>query len=189
MNQSKTSVALYGIFGTIKSIVGYGVAIFSILGLLGFLISEEPAGSDHTGGIIMALFFLAFGTYFIISGAKLKRLIKRFKRYVGYISHDHMMSFQDLAFATRQTTEFVIKDIQMMIDKKFFVNAWLDLNRGEIILGNNSHSKDFNVDIQSQNQSATKKMDVVQCSGCGASNTVEVGKVTRCEFCDTALRA
>lgn len=189
MNQSKATVVFSGIMGKLRSIAGYFLGIFSIIVFLGFLVSEDPVSSEDRSALIFVFIIFALALYLIYSGSKVKRRIKRFKRYVGLMSNEHMTSIQALASATGQTVDFVIKDIQTMIEKKFFANAWLDLNRGEIVLGHNFQNAKAPTRTQAQPQAAQARMEVVQCSGCGASNNVEAGKVTRCEFCDTAVTA
>lgn len=156
---------------------GFFVTIF-ILSL--FVDSKDSSGSI-TEFYMGALFYLILGALLLIFGIKAKNRSKRFRQYVALISGEHMTSLQNLAGATSQPLDFVRKDLQKMIDKKFFKNASLNLNTDELVFGNLEETPL----TQATEKTARKTLN---CPGCGAVNPSKAnGSNSNCEYCGTPL--
>lgn len=189
MSKSKASITFSGIRARIKIFLGCVYFIGGIvMGILIFL-SEDYLGTKDPSFIYLPFLMTLVGIFLIRLGSKTNNRIKRFAKYVDLISNEQMTSLQDIATTTNQSVDFVIKDFQTMIEKKYFESAWLDLNKGEVIMGHKFQNEGAHARVQVQSQVSQSMKAVVQCSGCGAKNSVEVGQVKKCEFCDTPLSA
>ena len=179
MNNSKAAIVINMIIGKVQSIIGYAAVILFGLPLI------MGAFKGVVSSYILALIFIAVGILLIFLGSKTKRRIKRFKKYVEFISIQHMTSIENLASATTQSIDFVKNDLQIMISKKFFANASLNLKTNEIIIG--QHVNPNNAQIFQQ-QNIQIQYEPVSCPGCGALNNKQVGIQGNCEYCASILK-
>lgn len=177
MNTSKGAVTAYSILGKILSLIGYIGFLFFLIGGAA-LISEGDSDSFIVCLVLMAVFF-----FLIIKGSQMKRRIKRFRRYISLISKERITSLVGIASRTSRPIDFVKKDLQKMIDKKFFFDAYLDLQRDEIIINNqNSTVSEVYQPVQTKIETET-----VKCPGCGAANARQKGKFINCEYCGSLI--
>lgn len=183
MNTSKAAVTVSAILGKVASIIGYALGGFSLIVIVMALADIQAKGAFESG--IVFVIVLAICVFLIRKGMVIKRRIKRFKQYVAFISNDHMTSIINLAGATGQSSDFVKKDVEKMINKKFFVNAAIDQNSGEIVIGNKTLGTNFSNSPTQPNNSADTEL--VVCKGCGATNSKLKGIPASCEYCGTAL--
>ncbi len=180
MKTSKAAVVISAIMGKVRSIIGYALVI-----ILGLPLVMGAYESD-IGVYVFVIIIICLGALLIISGAKAKRRIKRFKRYVALISGEHMTSLQNIASATSQSIDFVENDLQKMINKKFFANASINIAAGEIIIGNRTQA--IPVTNTATQQNISIEFETISCPGCGATNSKQKGKSGSCEYCGTALK-
>lgn len=78
------------------------------------------------GGAAIAFFILAHHT---------KKIIKRFEIYYDLLDTKKVTSIRGIAQATQQSSEIIRTEIQDLIDKKIFVNAKIDMQNDEVIIG------------------------------------------------------
>lgn len=175
MNASKVALVASTILGKICSVVGYGWVI-----LLGLPLLAGAYGSEFFTYVMLAV-MMGAGVFLIIIGRKIKRRIVRFKQYVGLLSSGNATSVQALANATAQTPEFVQNDVQNMIRKMFFTNAFIELGTGEIIIGHRQQAATNTV------QSTSNEVITVKCAGCGAVNSKQKGINATCDYCGSPL--
>jgi len=180
---NKTRVVASTILGKILSIIGYAIIIFYLIGFIA-LISDSSSLDGVDMGILFAMFipFFGIGLLFVIPGYKIKKRIKRFKAYVNTISSEGITSIDILAVKTSQSVDYVRRDLQKMIDKKYFPSAYIDRDNNEIIIGS--------IDKESYNQKqALALIDPisVQCASCGATNKKEKGTTGTCEYCGSPI--
>ena len=179
---SRSAVIINTIIANIAIICGWVLTLFFAIGFFAILFPEN--GVKDTGAIIICLIFIAIGVYFIMLGTKRKRLIKRFKGYVSIISIDNETFIENIGAKTSQSTDFVMNDIQNMIDKKLFINASIDKNRGYIVFQNMNNNLKTE---SSESDYSNNEVEVVICSGCGAKNTILKGSNGECEFCGSPI--
>lgn len=170
MNTSRAAIFISIVLGKISSIVGYMLAIIGVIGLA----VELTEGSD-TFGIVLSLIFLISGILAIVKGIQIKRRIRRFRRYVSLISTSNMVSLDNLAVATSQSVDFVRRDLQKMIDKKFFINASINLTQNEISIGQ----------AITRPESVSSMTVSFTCTGCGAVGSKPQTAVANCAYCGT----
>lgn len=185
MNFSKAAIVSHMILGKIFSIIGYTVGSFFLLCCFIFVSDNDMPASHRTAAIIFCLIIIGISIILIIKGAKIKRLIGRFKTYVNLISIENITSIETIASRTSQSIDFVNADMKIMIDRKFFENSYLDTKTNEIII-----SKQNATTPQSSNnvQAITTEIETVICSGCGALNSRQKGLTSSCEYCGSPLK-
>jgi len=172
VNASRGRIFLSAALGKISSVIGYSLAFF---GLFGFIYEITEDGEAFFIGF--SLFIVLLGVFFILMGVRIKRRIRRFRRYVTLISVKDMVSLDNIAVATSRPVDFVRRDLQKMIDKRFFKDATIDYVRNEINIGQRPAQEMAHV-----GQSQTV---VFSCSGCGATGTKTEGVPNSCGYCGT----
>ncbi len=171
MNTSKVAVVASTVFGKVLSIIGYVVGAIMLLMLLTGLPEENAISVAVFGIIIVALSVLA-----VIKGAQIKRQVKRFKKYIALISGQQMTSLENIAASTNQPVEFVAKDIQQMIKKRFFAHATIDTATNEIVIVGKMKKTEAQVE-----------MEAYVCSACDATGEKPKGASAECEYCGSPV--
>jgi hypothetical protein len=177
-HSSRSAIVISTIKGKVASFFGYTLAV-----PVGLVLIFEPATDAGTN--ITSLIVIGFGVLLIYYGIKIKKRLRRFKNYIQIITTENTTSLKSIAGKTSQSVDFVMKDIKEMTYKKYFVDAYIDENAYEIVLKNRENNVNS---VQVENNIASE-MITVTCKGCGAANSVSVGKSNECEFCGSNLSA
>ena len=201
MNLSKVVVVANSTIGNALYIFG---GIFTFFPLFGFIVFAIQ-GNININDVILLLVILAASVSSIVKGTQIKRRVDRFKQYVSLISREKINSIDQIAVATNQSADFVRKDLQKMIDKRFFANAFIDTATNNIIIvgGQTAPETSTNTEYTAppsasvQNLARTAPvlsqnvvqatMEAVDCSGCGASATKLKGTQSSCEYCGSLI--
>ncbi len=177
MTSSKVALSLNILWSRILTVVGYCLIGFALIGFIANI-------SKLTVGVfIFCAILIMISLLLIIPAAKIKQRIARFKKYTELISMENTTSLDLIALKTSQSIDFVKKDMQTMIDKKFFVKAYINKDTNEIIISKESKTK-----APISNQSTTKEVTPVSCNCCGAMNEIIRGEITNCEYCGSPLK-
>ncbi|MBP2022045.1 5-bromo-4-chloroindolyl phosphate hydrolysis protein [Clostridium punense] len=121
---------LYMVFGFIGTgVFGTTSLIYGIVNLaLGTLTSINAIGFG-------TLFLLAFGSLSMaLTGVKLRKRVKRFKKYVRQLRGRNYCSIKELASHIGETDKFVVKDLRKMIDLGMFPEGHIDNNENYLLL-------------------------------------------------------
>lgn len=177
MNTSKATVVANAALGKIASIIGWVFGSFMFALTISFIFDGDDTA-------IFTLVLLAGCVFLIIKGAKIKKRIKRFKKYVYSISVENMTSLNDLAESTHQSVDYVRNDLQDMISRKFFANASIDMATNKIVVGCRNISTTFQHSAQPVSQT---EYETFNCTGCGALGTKLKGTQGSCEYCGSPL--
>lgn len=175
---SRSAITISRILGILSSIFGYSMAV--LFGLPLVFGEFKDAGS-----IVVVLIFLAIAALLIAHGIKTKKLIKRFKKYISIISVENQTSLEYIANTCLYSIDFVINDLQKMINKKFFTSAYIDKNTKEIVL----QKKNSEVAKDAVKKDETVEFIDVICKNCGASNSIPKGTIAECEFCGSVINS
>jgi ribosomal protein S27E len=174
--QSRVSVKLNAVMSKITIVIGVFLCVSFLFGFIMTLADESMPNDMKATGIITSLLLFSLGVVLILQGRKVTKLIRRFKRYVALISEEHITSLDRLAGSTSQSVDFVKKDLQQMIKRKFFVNAVIDYRNNEIVIG------------EASAQTYAAEAENVRCPGCGAVNAKPRGAAIQCEYCGTPIK-
>ena len=171
--KSRTSAGISQIrIYVLRILCGFCILFFfTALGML-FSDSEEEIVS-----IVMSILFPLLAICCIVASRRISRLLADFRTYTAILSSDPVKTVDRIAEMTGETAETVRIKVNRMIEKNYFVNAYIDQS-GKIVLadreqmnqvvGNNNGRKDF---------------VTIVCPSCGGVNRLTKGQVGKCEFC------
>jgi len=192
MRKSKAVILAHSFLGKILSFIGY---CLGIIGLIGVSFEISYIGISYSG-MILALVFVAVGFSLILAGGKIKRRIKRFKKYVSLISGQNISSLDSLASLTGKSITYIKDDINSMIITGYFSHAVID-NAANTICINPNAAKDnipnqftttVTATVISKTQTeAQPEIETYICKGCSARGTKYKGVLCTCDYCDTPI--
>lgn len=114
-----TGTGLFGATSLVYGIINLALGTFSSIDAVGF-------GS---------LFLLALGSLSMaLTGVKLRKRVKRFKKYVRQLRGRNYCSIKELASHIGETDKFVVKDLRKMIDLGMFPEGHIDNNETYLLL-------------------------------------------------------
>ena len=164
-------------------LIGFAV-MYLIMGITGELETED--GSSVVGGVIVMLMIFGGGGAFALYKAYsyIKKGTK-YNRYVSIINSSNDTLIDNIAAAYPTSFEQAAKDLQSMLDDGYFMNAYVDLNRRELIMPPKATT--VNVAVNQNTSPSYGQPTSVKCKNCGATNTVVPGTVNECEYCGSPL--
>ena len=164
-------------------LIGFAV-MYLIMGITGELETED--GSSVVGGVIVMLMIFGGGGAFALYKAYsyIKKGTK-YNRYVSIINSSNDTLIDNIAAAYPTSFEQAAKDLQSMLDDGYFMNAYVDLNRRELIMPPKATT--VNVAVNQNTSPSYGQPTNVKCKNCGATNTVVPGTVNECEYCGSPL--
>lgn len=164
-------------------LIGFAV-VYLIMGVTGELETED--GSSVVGGVIMMLMIFGGGGAFALYKAHsyIKKGTK-YNRYISIINSINDTLIDNIAAAYPTSFEQAAKDLQSMLDDGYFMNAYVDLNRRELIMP--QKSAPANVAVNQSTFPSSGQPTSVKCKNCGATNTVVLGTANECEYCGSPL--
>lgn len=197
MNKSKVAIALTKTVSVVQMTIGvFLVFMFSICAIV-CLLDKEFMEDSGVSFLICCLVIVAFAVWLIILSAKKVALINKFKKYVAAVSNDPNGYIPDIAASLGASENEVKKNLELMIKKNFFANAFVDQNSNCIVIANRQ-SFAANKASQPQTQSAayapprvalqTAEMVTIKCKGCGGINTIPKGVVVECDYCGSSIK-
>lgn len=166
--------------GTKMSTIGWVLLVLGVLALIGG--SSEPT-FDTNAIIADFIIFIGGGLALIILGVHRKKEAARFRKYIDMIINQEITSIDNIAASFSTTYDIANKDLQKMIKKGFFMDAYINQAEREIILP--QVQKNF---TRNESQSANNvQYQVITCQSCGANNRIAVGIVGECEYCGSPI--
>lgn len=167
------------VFGWVLLVLG---VIYAIMGVTGQLDLSEPGS---TGLLIFFILSLICGGLFCIhKGFVYIDRGKRYSRYASIVSSG-VTIIDDIAAALPVEFETARRDLQNMVDAGYFQNAYIDMNNHRLVITQNRAVKD---ETPAYKNTASLPPVTIHCENCGASCTIEAGKVCKCEYCGTILK-
>lgn len=166
---------------TLKKI-GIGLIVLGVI----YFFGETSEGSNAIGPM---LFFIGGGVFIIRTSKKMQIQGEKFKKYISIVINNNETSIDNIAAYMNISCEEVVRDLQTMIDKGYFLNAYVDLSSREFVTRTREYEP-INVNGSSsfnEVQEEKPKMKVVVCRNCGGNNTILEGEVSECEFCGSPL--
>lgn len=188
----KSSVTSAIVAGKIASIIGWPFTIFLLMVTMAGIWTKD----DSTGGKAMGLTFCIMldiaGFLFILYGKKTKDRIHRFRQYVAIINNNPNTTVEQIADVVKKPAEFVLRDLQNMIIRRYFVGATVDNQTHRICFDNRPYytitANDPVNTAPSTNTYTEPAVTVVVCKSCGAKNKIVSGTVGECEYCGSPIQ-
>lgn len=146
--QNDRAVSLYVSPKPSGRITGIILSVFGFLGCLGFGIaafviavvffSSGNASLFKVGKILTGSFSLAFvfNLALLFIGNNMRKRIRRFKKYVAYIGDKKYCKIEALASSVNESSKFVLKDLNKMIELDMFREAHIDDESSYFMLSN-----------------------------------------------------
>lgn len=197
MNNSKVAIAVSKTVSLIQMLAGIAIVFMFGPCTIMYLTDKEFSADVGVGFLIFCLVLDALGVWLIVLSRKKTKLMKEFKKYVAVISQDPNGYIPDIA-ATLGTSEDVVKNnIEQMIKKKFFSNAYIDRNSNCIVIANKQAVQNATTPANgfmnaqaapTYNTAPAVEMVTVKCNGCGGINTIAKGQTGECDFCGSAIK-
>lgn len=197
MNKSKVAIAASKTVSFVQVLAGIAIVFMFGLCTIMYLTDTEFSADTGVGFLIFCLVLDALGVWLIVLSRKKTKLIKEFKKYVAVVSSDPDGYIPDIA-ASLGTSEYVVKkNLELMITKKYFANAFIDQNQNCIIIASKQNNT---VSTAPQPQthatayasspvtSKAIEMMTVKCKGCGGINTIQKGTIGECDFCGSSIK-
>jgi len=175
-----TKIAMYLCFA-----IGIPCTTLAILLGLGLLMQVE----EQSNIIGIFVFVLVVGVFGISGGRSQKSNLKKFKNYAQILSEDPTGSIENLASALDITEEIAIKNLNMMINNRLFINAYINKEENRIVFSESSSDFVKNNIVSSENNYNTPdELIVTNCKSCGGTNKIQRGKSIACEYCGSPLK-
>jgi len=173
-----------------------GIAIVSMFGLctIIYLTDKEFSADTGTGFLIFCLVLDALGGWLIVLSRKKTKLIKKFKKYTAVVLHAPHGCISSIAASLDTSENVVRKNLELMIKKEYFANAFIDQNANRIVIStkqdNAAQRPRTNATAYSSSPAASQatEMATVKCKGCGGINAIQKGTVVECEYCGSSVK-
>lgn len=179
-------VSIGQLFGIISSMLGYTFGAMTVLLIISELTDGVP--SEYPFFIDFAAYLVMFAIWgcFISIGKRMKKKTKRLHQYEDLIYYNNVRSLEEIAASTNQSINFVKHDLQTMINKKYFKNMVIDMELGEIVIGNIPQMQGTAI---SYGAVATDPVETltIKCQSCGAVNSKESNTPSVCEYCGSPI--
>ncbi|MEQ2457035.1 hypothetical protein [Flavonifractor hominis] len=200
MTKSKVAIVVSRVISIIEMVIGL-LYVFSFgFIIIMYLTDEELSSSTGVGFLIFCVIAEAFFIWLIRCSIKRAHLIKEFKRYVTVISAHSNGYISDIA-ASLGTPEHIVKaNLERMMKKKYFSNAYIDYNTNRIVVINReataqnptqpsrANTPNTNSTQSTPSVSQTAEMITVKCKSCGGINEIRKGSVGECDFCGSSIK-
>ena len=187
MKNSKSAIVMSIIIEKIQFIAGI---IFLLLFGLCTVVSFADAELASDGFLAFCLVVDGLCILLIYYSRKRHKLNTDFKKYVSALSDDPTGSILNLANAMGTSEDVISVNLNKMIEKKYFSNAYIDKRKNCIVLYNQGET--MGVASTAGNVSsftgASQGMVTVCCKGCGGVNAIPKGQSAECEYCGSLLQ-
>jgi hypothetical protein len=120
-------------FGCILFIIGF----LSLIGSLIFI----AIGLPMIGETITFAVITAAGLWLGIHGIRKIGFLNRFDKYIRQLNQQMYIPLQNLAERNRKSLDYIKKDLQKMIDQRFFYEGHLDCENNYLILSDEAYSE------------------------------------------------
>ncbi len=134
-------------------------------------------------GFLGILFTVIAGIVLIVMGRKSSNKAVKYKQYINLIVNHRLRLIEAIASAIPVSAAQATKDIQEMIKKGFFDEAYIDFSTSQLVF-----LKEDATETSSQ-QNNMQHLKVITCDGCGAHNKVAIGSIIECQYCGSLMSA
>lgn len=165
--------------------MAFGV-LCTFFGLFCLLMMRGINGGD----IALVVIFGGGGIWLIIASAKKQRLIKLFRQYQAIMADGLGNSIIHIARTTGTEENIVMKNMQKLIDKRYFGKAYIDLRSGCVRLLGQQQNEKAGSEPFSEQPTARPGVQViaVTCECCGGVSNIAKGHTGKCEYCGAPIK-
>lgn len=123
--------------GVLCAVFGYGIMVPMLVASIAVGMSAtmlEAKGIYASAVLAILAPFILIGGILAIRGTKSLKALQRFKTYVKEIGNAEFTNVRDLAEKIRKSPKYVVKDLERMIRKGWFVQGHLDKQKTCLIV-------------------------------------------------------
>lgn len=179
MGDSKTTVTISKTISIIQMIAGIAILFLFVLCTIMYLTDPVFAAEVDIGFLIVCLIFDGLGVLLIVLSIRTQRLLKAFRAYTAALANSSNGFIPELAASLGASEDMVKRNLERMIARKYFPNAFFDRNANCILPRKPAIRQ----------RAAAPEMVTVKCKGCGGINTLIRGQVGECEYCGSPLKS
>ncbi len=183
MNKSKVAIVMGQITGWVQLISGISLSVFFGL-FTAFCIGQIVTGDTSDMGVfLMFLFLTIVGVILFLLAKRNMKLINEFKKYVSVISVERIDSINKLAATVGESPEIVRKNLEKMIKRNYFVNAYINYENETLVIAN---ANVLNFDLKQVINEG--EYNICNCKRCGAVSKIKAGAVAKCDYCGSPIK-
>jgi hypothetical protein len=162
------------------NVVAWILIGFGIIGIFVYVTMspDDPNAANRISGIAVSLAIAAGGGAVLGKARRMKIDSAKYRKYINVIINEERTDIGEIASATGIPYAVVKTDLQAMIDKGYFPGAYVHETDGKFVMPSAS---------QTDAASSQMETEVRICAGCGANNTVPVGRQGVCEYCGSGV--
>lgn len=180
MNKSKVAIVVSRLVGMVQLLSGgFLLGLFGLLTLM-YIFDSEFQMDVGPSLLVVCLVFDSIGIMLILLSRRTKKLIAEFKKYVSILSAAGIETIEALAATIGKPQAVVKKNIELMIKRNYFVNAYINHETNQLVIAKTS---DINI-----NQKVNGEQLVCNCKNCGATNRIVKGNGANCDYCGTPIK-
>lgn len=185
---SKPAVWINNIISLAQMVAGsFIVLVFGVCTLMLACDAEYREGVETS---VIVFFIIAdfFGLGLIRASRKRAKLAREFKKYVSVISTEPTDSIGKIADVTGKTMEEVMKNLELMIKRSFFVNAHINHSTNCIVFGNGMVQNGQKAQSFGMTQMPRIEYVSICCKYCAGVSEVIKGQSQACKYCGMTLK-
>ncbi|MHB8065756.1 MAG: hypothetical protein ACYDG2_24585 [Ruminiclostridium sp.] len=176
MNKSKAKVVINSIILMTQVTVGICSTIFGLIGVLGSIYYPDIR--------IISIVFICVGVLLMYFSNKRRKLANTFKIYVQKLSFSNTGSIKNLAIELGSSEDIIIKNLKLLIYKKFFVDAYIDFEQNRVVFPSSTVQTNTQQNI---NQAKIEYM-AIACKNCGGVSKIQKRTVGECDYCGSPIQ-
>lgn len=196
MNKSKAAIAKSRTTIVVEILVGLVMLTFFGTATVMYMVDPGYASDLDISFFIVCLVLDVIGLRLVISARNGSLLLKEFRRYVAALPNVQDGSIPCLAAYLGTPEEQVRKNLERMMKKRFFANAYIDSSSNCVVISNRQNTTANPTQPPHPGASAhtapatsqSIEMVTVKCKGCGGINTLQRGMVGVCDYCGSSIK-
>ncbi len=157
-----------------------GIGIFFLFGAF-VMLTQWISGETDAFGFF---FYLIGGSLIIYSSKRVKASGERYKKLIDIVINQQQHIIENIAVQMNLGYNETVKVLQKMIDKGYFVGAYIDHGNHEIVFANKSIKSVMKNVTPTQ---FTQKQKTIKCPNCGGNNIINIGQVCECDYCGSPI--
>lgn len=174
---------------TICSVIEKLEIILGGIGALVFIMSAIVCTFDDVDdGVAVVIVIWIIGvlcTIVILFGIKRRKMRLKFYEYMAQLQFYNSGSIENLSETIGESQSAIKKNLRYMIDKKFFIDAYVDEKTNHLVFIKNKRA--FDSKMENQNISADINCVTYVCPNCAGINKILSGRVSECEYCGSPI--
>lgn len=174
------SKGLSRVVGLMLAVIGYSVSgmflFFTIIGVIGSLVGGNTI-AQLLPAIITLLLVVSGFAFMGYKGNEISTRSNRFEQYISEIGNAEFCNISDLAHRVKKSETFVVKDLEKMIGKSWFLQGHLDRQKTCLIVTDQMYQQYKELERQRELQQKEEQSMAQKQAASRTGLTPEVKKV------------